>query len=834
MSTTHRLPVKGMTCAVCAGRIEKVLSAINGVNAISVNLASEIMDIDFTEPQTSLEEITAKVSQLGFELLPPPDTQEENILHFAFKGMHCAACSGRIERVVNQMENVSKATVSLASESGLVTPVAGVPLRQLISDITEKVKTLGFEACYIPPHSEGEESLWEIQQRETTKRLHTMKARLIPAFAFALPLFLIAMGEMIGLPMPDFLSPHQAPLTFALVQLALVLPVMWSGKDFYRNGLRNLLQGGPNMDSLIAVGTGAAFIYSLWGTIEIALGIDVMVRVMDLYYEAAAVLIALVSLGKYFETRSRARTSDAIKGLMNLTPDTAILLENGKQVSIAVHEVHAGDTLLVRPGERIPVDAEILEGSSSVDESMLTGESLPVSKRIGDTVAGGTMNTHGALTIQATRVGQDTTLARIIQLVQDAQGSKAPIANLADKVSLYFVPTVMTLAVCSGGAWLLAGASFPFALRIFVAVMVIACPCAMGLATPTSIMVGTGRGAQLGVLIKNGTALETAGKAQAVIFDKTGTLTHGKPELTDVLPLTQLDGMEAPQIVTLAAAVEALSEHPLAQAIVRAAEGLSVPTAQNVTAVAGKGIQGTVEGKLVRIGNTGFISHSATSTISAKVQQEMNALAELGKTPLLISVEDIPVAILGIADTLKEEAPQIVNHLHTMGIHVIMLTGDNSRTAHAIAKQAGITEVVADVLPDQKDATVAQLQEKGLTVAMVGDGINDAPALARADVGIAMGTGIDVAMEAGDIVLMHGSLHNVLTALSLSRATVRNIKQNLFWAFGYNVLGIPVAMGLLFAIFDGPTLSPMIGGAAMAMSSVSVVSNALRLRFFTP
>lgn len=844
-----RMPVRGMTCAVCAGRIEKVVGRMEGISTASVNLASELLDVHYDPAVLTPETIAERVKSIGFEALPPAPAVESDVLRFGIRGMHCAACSGRIEKVVGKMDGVDTAEVSLATDSATIHVQPGVSHREMIDAIVQRVSALGFEAEYVAEGQDDAGGLWEIQQEETKKRLALMRGRLIPAFLFALPLLVLTMGEMLGMPLPQAISPHHAPLNFALIQLALVLPVMWSGRDFYRIGFRNLAQLAPNMDSLIAVGTGAAFVYSLWNTVEIGWfgphSERSMQLVMDLYYESAAVLIALVSLGKYFETRSRAHTSDAIRGLMELTPDTATLLKDGEQKIIPVEQVHKGDLLLVKPGERIPLDGTVTEGRSSVDESMLTGESMPVSKDTGDTVAGGTMNRNGALTIRVDRTGSDTVLARIIRLVQDAQGSKAPIANLADRVSLYFVPVVMALALASGVAWYLSGADFTFALRIFISVMVIACPCAMGLATPTSIMVGTGRGAQFGVLIKNGAALEAAGSVNTLVFDKTGTLTVGKPELVDVVMLAD---MPEAQVLRLAASLEAVSEHPLAEAVVHGAvaRGASSVPVQDFQSVTGKGVQGVVDGLLVRIGNAGFvlgdIASDADSPKAGKVEDLMTAQAEQGRTPLLVSVRDAGaeagaaevVAILAIADRLKDEAPEMVRRLGDMGISVVMLTGDNMRTAKAVAAQAGIETVIAEVMPDQKDGTVASLQEEGRIVGMVGDGINDAPALARADVGIAMGTGIDVAVEAGDIVLMKGSLDGVLTAIALSRATVANIKQNLFWAFGYNVLGIPVAMGLVYALFDGPTLSPMIAGGAMALSSVSVVSNALRLRFFKP
>ena len=833
MAELHKktLAVKGMTCASCSARIEKVLSGLVGINAVSVNLAAETMEVEWDEAKLSLEDISARVAGLGFELEIP---SSEVKLALAIKGMTCASCSTRIEKVISGLDGVRSMQVNLATETGVaVFDPATISKRRIL----ETIAGLGFEA---EPLAEQDENQLVKQQRQTREKLARMKKELIPAFAFAFALLVLSMGEMLGMPLPGFLDPHHAPLNFALAQFLLVLPVIWSGRRFYLIGFPALVRKSPNMDSLIAVGTGAAFIYSTWNLIEISLGIDQMARVMDLYYESAAVLIALVSLGKYLETRSKAKTSDAISQLMELTPDSATLVKNPgsaneEQVSILVSDIEAGDMILVRPGERVPVDGTVKKGHSSVDESMLTGESLPVSKEEGDKVIGGTLNKNGMLRVLAERVGQDTVLARIIKMVREAQGSKAPIANLADRISLYFVPTVMIIATLSGLAWYFIGdASFPFALRIFIAVLVIACPCAMGLATPTSIMVGTGRGAQLGVLIKSGEALEMAQGVNALVFDKTGTLTYGKPQLTDFELVQETDSL-ANEILALVAGAESVSEHPLAEAIVQEARARNLPINEpdSFEAVPGKGIKASIGGNNLILGNREFIREQIEDFDKPDIDSKAAEFAASGKTSLFLAINGKMTALLAIADKMKPEAPQTISRLKNMGIRIFMLTGDNEATAHAIAAQAGIQDVFAEVLPDFKADKVAELQSRGMKVGMVGDGINDAPALAKADVGIAMGTGIDVAVESGDIVLMKGELGGVLTALALSRATMRNIKQNLFWAFAYNVVGIPVAAGLLY-IFGGPTLNPMIAGGAMAMSSVSVVTNALRLRFFTP
>jgi Cu+-exporting ATPase len=825
------LAVKGMTCASCSARIEKVLSSREGIKAVAVNLAAETMEVEWDKAKLSLDDIAGQVKGLGFELEIP---SSEVTLNLAIKGMTCASCSARIEKVVSGLDGVRTMQVNLATETGVtVFDPSMISKRRIM----ETIAGLGFTA---EPLAEQNENLLVKQQRETREKLARMKKELIPAFVFAFTLLVLSMGEMLGLPLPEFIDPHHAPFNFALAQFLLVLPVMWSGRRFYLNGFPALVRKAPNMDSLIAVGTGAAFIYSTWNLIEIFLGLDAMARVMDLYYESAAVLIALVSLGKYLETRSKAKTSDAISQLMELTPDKATLVknpgaENEEQIDILVSDIEAGDMILVRPGERIPVDGTVKKGHSSVDESMLTGESLPVSKEEGGKVIGGTLNKNGMLRILAERVGQDTVLARIIKMVREAQGSKAPIANLADRISLYFVPIVMVIATLSGLAWYFIGdAPFPFALRIFIAVLVIACPCAMGLATPTSIMVGTGRGAQLGVLIKSGEALEMAQGINVLVFDKTGTLTYGKPQLTDFEVLRET-GMPEDDILALVAGAESVSEHPLAEAIVQEARArnLALKEPDAFEAIPGKGIKASLGDNDILLGNREFIRARIENFDNPEIDSKAAEFAASGKTSLFLAVNGKMTALLAIADQIKPETPQTISRLKKMGIKIFMLTGDNETTAKAIAFQAGIEDVIAEVLPDFKAEKVAELQSRGMKVGMVGDGINDAPALAKADVGIAMGTGIDVAVESGDIVLMKGDLSGVLTALALSRATMRNIKQNLFWAFAYNVVGIPIAAGLLY-IFGGPTLNPMIAGGAMAMSSVSVVTNALRLRFFTP
>ncbi len=762
--------------------------------------------------------------------------QQSEILRFRIEGMFCGACSARSQRALSKMDIVDSASVSLADGTAQIRPAEGAlgpdgaGLDDFVQKIRERVAKLGFTASYLPPDTD-EHDLWEEEQARTAADLATRRRRLITEFVFSVPLIVIAMGAHWGMPLPGWLDAHESPLAFALFQLVLTIPIVWSGRDFYKNGIPLLLRGAPNMDSLVSMGTGAALLYSLWSTFEIAFAATpeaVHAGVMGLYYESAGMLIALISLGKYLESLSRTRTSEAIRGLMELTPDSVErILENGETREISVKSVLPGDRLLIKPGSRIPVDGVVFEGQSALDMSSLTGESIPVDVKEGDEVSAGTLNVSGAFVMEAQRVGADTALARIIHLVREAQGSKAPIASLADRISLYFVPTVILLATAAGLGWLwLGGLPFGEALRVFVAVLVVACPCALGLATPISIMVATGRGAQLGVLVKSGTALEACGHVDTVVFDKTGTLTEGQPCLVSLY-----SDADENEVLRLAASLEAVSEHPLAHAVLEAAKerGQSVSPVENFRAASGQGVLGTAEGRSLLLGNESLLNeHGIALTPSQKSRLE--SLADDGQTPLLLAADGVFLGMLGVADTLREETPRTIAELRDMGCRVLMLSGDNERTARAVARRAGIDEVIAGVRPDGKEAVIARLQADGRRVAMVGDGINDAPALARADVGMAMGSGIDVAMEAGDVVLLRG-LPGVKTALGLGRAAIANIRLSLFWAFAYNVLLVPVAAGLLL-LFGGPALSPMLAGAAMSLSSVSVVTNALRLRKF--
>ncbi|MBU4571768.1 MAG: heavy metal translocating P-type ATPase [Proteobacteria bacterium] len=817
-SRSVRLPVGGMHCAACSTRIEKVVGGMPGVEKISVNLATEEMDLRFDPQHAPLDKVLEQVRELGFSVEAPTG---QSVLELKIGGMHCAACSSRIERVTGRMEGVAEASVNLGAESGrfVFDPalVSQRTLRQTIHDA-------GFTTDIPQKENVGDE------EARIAARLEEKKRVVLWSMAFALPLLVLSMGHMWGMPLPGWLDPMHAPGTFALVQLLLTLPVVWSGRSFYLIGFPALARRAPNMDSLVAVGTGAALVYSLWNTIEIWLGVDAMARAMDLYYESAAVLIAMISLGKFFEARSVSKTTGAVRALMALAPDTATLVDGEEERKIPVEEIEPGDLLRIRPGERLPVDGDVAEGESHVDESMLTGEPLPVRRGPGDRVFGGTLNTTGAFVMRAALVGEDTMLARIVKLVRDAQGSKAPIASLADTISYYFVPVVMVLAVVSGLAWyFFSDEPFVFALRIAISVLVIACPCAMGLATPTSIMVGTGRGAQLGVLIKSGRALQRAGELGTLVFDKTGTLTVGKPVLSEVW-IDPAAGIDKDTLLRLSASIEAQSEHPLARAVVQAVQG-PLPKTADFLSVPGQGVTATVEGRTVAIGNERLMLARNLNLESAKAERER--MEENGATVVHVAVDGRLAGLLAVSDQLRPESKGAVQRLRELGMEIVLLTGDSERAAQAVAEQLGITRVVAGVLPDRKAEEIALLQAEGRVVGMVGDRINDAPALAKADLGVAMGGGMDVALESGDVVLMREDLSGVLTALSLSRAVMRNIRQNLFWAFAFNTIGLPIAAGFLY-IFGGPTMSPMLAGTAMAMSSVFVVTNALRLRFFVP
>lgn len=737
---------------------------------------------------------------------------------YIIEGMSCASCAMTIENAVSKIPGVDKASVNLATE--IMTVEANDSVTP--EDIAKVVDGVGYSAR---PRGKSVEEELEEKNEKKEAHLREMKRNLIVSAIFTVPLLFIAMADMVGIPMPAFLSPMQSPVSYALIQLALVLPIIWIGRRFFVDGFKALSKGHPNMDSLVALGTSAAFLYSLYGTYHVLEGHAHFA--MNLYYESAGVILTLITLGKYFEDVSKGKTSMAIQTLVGLAPKMATVLRDGQEVEVPVEEVQVGDLIRVKPGEKVPVDGVVTEGNSTVDESMLTGESIPVSKAVGDEVIGASLNKTGSFILKATKIGKDTALSQIIQLVEQAQGSKAPIAKLADKVSGVFVPIVIVLALVSGLAWYFLGQeSWVFALTITISVLVIACPCALGLATPTAIMVGTGKGAENGILLKSGEALEEANHVNMVVFDKTGTITNGTPVVTDVVTA---DSTDADALIRLAASLEVASEHPLGEAIVAKAkeQGAAFDEVTNFEAIPGFGIKGHVGETLVFLGNEKWMRENGL--VDEAMNEKANRFAEQGKTPLYIGYNDAVQGLIVVADTVKESSARAIQTLHEMGIQVAMMTGDHERTAQAIAAEVGIDRVFSEVLPQDKANYVSKLQEEGYIVAMVGDGINDAPALAQAQVGIAIGTGTDVAIESADAVLMKSDLMDVPAMLKLSRATIRNIKENLFWAFAYNVIGIPFAMGVLH-LFGGPLLNPMIAGAAMSFSSVSVVLNALRLK----
>ena len=813
------LGIRGMTCAACAQRIEKTVRKLPGIQQAAVNLASEKLFVEYNENALKISDIKEAVDKLGFEAVEK--AAEANVT-IPIGGMTCAACASRVEKVIGKLEGVSSVSVNIATEKASVTYM---PQTVRLSAIREAISKAGYEPLAIDKTGAGDEE--RIRKRKAIRMLWT---KFIIAAVFSLPLLYFAMAPMIPfvrLPFPVGLDMMNYPLVFALTQLLLTLPVIGVGYRFYTVGFKALIQRSPNMDSLIAVGTSAAVLYSIYNTWQIA-NMN-FAAVESLYFESAGVIITLILLGKSLEAVSKGRTGEAIKKLMGLAPKTAVIIQNDEEKEIPIDEVEIGDIIAVRPGAKIPVDGIVESGHTSIDESMLTGESMPVDKKTGDAVYAATINTTGAISFRAEKVGADTALAQIIRLVEDAQGSKAPIAALADKVSGVFVPVVCAIALLAGIAWLIGtGGDVGFALTIFISVLVIACPCALGLATPTAIMVGTGKGAENGILIKGGEALETAHKINTVVLDKTGTITQGKPAVTDILTA---EDFSADELLKITASAEKGSEHPLGQAIVAEAQkkGLELSAITGFNSITGRGIEVTIGEQTVLVGNRKLMEERNISLTA--LESKSDKLAGEGKTPMYVAVGGRLAGVIAVADVLKASSKAAVERLRKMDIEVIMITGDNKKTAEAIARQVGIDRMLAEVLPQDKSSEVKKLQKEGRKVAMVGDGINDAPALAQADIGIAIGSGTDVAMESADIVLMRSDLTDVSTAVLLSRRTIRNIRQNLFWAFGYNVVGIPIAAGLLH-LFGGPLLNPMLAAAAMSLSSVSVLLNALRLKRF--
>lgn len=805
--------IEGMTCSACAKAVERASIRTEGVSKASVNFASEKLYVEYDEGIASEDNIIKAIEKAGYSAEEDRELKKINI---GIGGMTCSSCAKAVERATKKLDGVEKSEVNFASERLYI---EYDPSKVRLSLIKEAIEKAGYKAL-------EEEVSVDLDKERKEKEIKSIWINFILSAIFTVPLLIISMGHMAGMPLPEIIDPMMHPLNFALAQFILVLPSLFAGRRFYKVGFKTLFKGSPNMDSLIAIGTSAAVLYGIFAIYQISKGN--MEYTMDLYFESGATIITLILLGKYLEAKTKGKTSETIKKLMGLAPKNALVIQNGNEIEIPIDEVEVGDIIIVKPGERIPVDGIIIEGSSSVDESMLTGESLPVDKNPDDQVYGATINKNGLLKFKATKIGKDTALSQIIKLVEGAQGSKAPIARLADVIAGYFVPTVIVIALISGLSWYIAGRGTIFSLTIFISVLVIACPCALGLATPTAIMVGSGKGAENGVLIKGGEALETAHKINTIVFDKTGTITEGKPEVTDIIAL---NGFDKNYILQIAASAEKGSEHPLGEAIVKYAEGneMEILQGESFKAITGKGIEVNIDNKLVLIGNKKLMLEK--NILLQELEDKSIKLAEEGKTPMYIAIENKISGLIAVADVLKENSKKAIEKLNKMGIETVMITGDNQRTAEAIAKKAGIDKVLAEVMPEDKAENVKRLQETGQIVAMVGDGINDAPALVQADVGIAIGSGTDVAIESADIILMKSDVLDVVTAVQLSKATIRNIKQNLFWAFGYNILGIPVAAGILI-LFGGPRLNPMIAAGAMSLSSVSVLTNALRLRGF--
>ncbi|CAN7607244.1 heavy metal translocating P-type ATPase [Ensifer adhaerens] len=809
---TASIPVEGMTCASCVARVEKAIRAVPGVTSASVNLATERADVRF-DGSTKTADIVKAIENSGY------GAAEESI-ELAIEGMTCASCVARIEKALKAVPGVADASVNLATERASVRLTKGIAT---VASLEEAVCAAGYDAKRITGDENTDE---EAEKRERESR--RLSRALLVAAALTLPIFVLEMGSHFIPAVHDFVMINIGMQESWYLQFVLTtLVVFGPGLRFYQKGIPALLRLAPDMNSLVAIGTAAAWGYSVVATFASGLLPE---GTANVYYEAAAVIVTLILLGRVLEARAKGRTSEAIKHLMGLQAKTARVVRDGETIEIPLADVHAGDTVLVRPGDRVPVDGTVVDGNSYVDESMITGEPVPVEKIAGADVVGGTINKTGSFTFRATKVGADTVLAQIIRMVEQAQGAKLPIQSLVDKVTAWFVPAVIAMAVLTFAVWLVFGPdpALTFALVNAVAVLIIACPCAMGLATPTSIMVGTGRAAEMGVLFRKGEALQTLRNAEIIAVDKTGTLTKGRPELTD---LDTSAGVERSEVLALVAAVETRSEHPIAEAIVEAAksEGIAIPTAANFEAVPGFGASATVNGRSVHVGADRLMTRLKLDV--SVFADQAGRLGSEGKSPLYAAIDGKLAAIIAVADPIKETTPQAIRMLHDLGLKVAMITGDNRRTAEAIAAKLGIDEVIAEVLPDGKVAALKRLKADGRAVAFVGDGINDAPALAEADVGLAIGTGTDVAIESADVVLMSGDLLGVPNAIALSKATIRNIKENLFWAFAYNAVLIPVAAGALYPAY-GLLLSPIFAAGAMALSSVFVLGNALRLRGF--
>ena len=811
--STKTYEITGMTCSSCQLHVEKAISKVAGVEAVDVNLVTNKASVTMSDDVLEAAIIKA-VEDSGYGVAEEVLTKSVDL---KITDMTCSSCVANVEGALSAVPGIEEATVNLLMERA---HIEYDPNQVKLFDIIETIKGQGYGAVRMEDVIEDDDTLIKAQRKE--------RRGVIVGLILGAIMLYITMGQMfsIKLPQPAFVDMMKNQLSYTLFQWAITIPVVWVNRGYFIRGFKTLMKRSPNMDTLVAIGTGAAIVYSFYGTARIFMGDASYAH--HLYLETAVVILALISLGKYFESMSKAKTSSAIKALLNLKPATAILLRDDVEVEIDSDEISIGDHLVVKPGSSIPMDGIVVEGHSSVDEAMLTGESMPVDKTVGDNVVMGTMNINGRMIVEATVSNEDTALAKIVKLVENAQNEKAPISKMVDKVSGIFVPIVIGIAIISGVFWYFYSGDVELSMTVFVTVLVIACPCALGLATPTAIMVGTGVGAQNGIFIKSAESLEEASHIHTVVFDKTGTLTYGEPVVTDIVS-HDLDDVT---LMTIVGSIERMSEHPLAQALVKGAEDLNVvyDDIEGFEALVGRGVQGFYQGKPLYIGNEKLMREQANDM--SAYQNDVNTFAKSGKTAMIVSLDHRVVGVVAVADTIKAEAIETVAALQKMGLDVVMMTGDHKDTAKAIADQIGISHVLAEVLPDEKASNIKRLQEGGEKVMMVGDGINDAIALVQSDVGIAVGTGTDVAIESAKVVLMRDNIKDVANAIALSKATMRNIKQNLFWAFAYNVVGIPFAMGLFKLLFNGPLLDPMIAGAAMAFSSVSVVTNALRLRKF--
>lgn len=807
-----QIAIEGMSCTACASAIEKGVGKLEGVRLATVNYATEKLSVEYDDALVDFEQIASKIDKLGYKAQAEASNLQQ--VSIPIEGMTCSACSAAVEKAIKKLD-VASVNVNLSTEKAFV---EYDPTTLRLSQIKQAITKAGYKPLDLQMESVDENQL------RKDKQLKQKKLELTIGIVFTVPLMIFAMAHMIGLPVPDIFMPSANPLRFVVIQLVLTLPVLWVGRSFFIMGFKMLFSGHPNMDSLIAIGTTAAFTYGMVGLIQIALGNTAMVE--NLYFETAAAILTFIMIGKYLEAKSKGKTSQAMKKLLGLQPKVARVLVNNQEMEIPIDEVAYDDICISKPGEKIAVDGLIIKGHAAIDESMLTGESIPVDKAVGDKVIGGSMNKNGLIHYQVTQVKGQTMLDQIIHLVEQAQAQKAPIAQMADIISGYFVPIVIAIAVSSLVIWYFFTQDISFSLTIFISVLVIACPCALGLATPTAIMVATGKGANLGILIKSGVALETAHKLTTVVFDKTGTITEGQPKVVDIIS----ESMTENQLLEYAASVENGSEHPLAQAIVNYAKekNIALLDTEDTKVLVGSGIVATVNNHTILLGNAKSL---ADANISNTMENQASTLAKSGKTPMYMAMDGKLVGMIVVADVIKATSSKAIKQLHDLNIKTVMLSGDHKDTAQAIADEVGIDTVYAEVLPADKARIIKELQEANEKVAMVGDGINDAVALTTADVGIAIGSGTDIAMESADIVLMRNNLQDVPVAIALSKKTIKTIKQNLFWAFAYNTAGLPLAAGV-FYVFGGPLLNPMFAAAAMAFSSVSVVTNALRINGF--